>query len=61
MKRLVVVSNRVADPECNATAGGLSVCLFDALRNRGGIWFGWNGEIVPDDGDEASLTGNSRR
>jgi trehalose 6-phosphate synthase len=51
MNRLVVASNRVADPECNSTAGGLSICLFDALRDRGGLWFGWNGEVVPDDSD----------
>ncbi|HEY8262270.1 MAG TPA: trehalose-6-phosphate synthase [Methylosinus sp.] len=49
MKRLVVVSNRVADPGCSQALGGLSVCILDALRRRGGMWFGWNGEIVPDD------------
>jgi trehalose 6-phosphate synthase len=45
MRRLVVVSNRVADPECPAS-GGLAVCVLDGLRERGGLWFGWNGEIV---------------
>ncbi len=45
MRRLVVVSNRVADPEC-AASGGLAVCILDGLRERGGVWFGWNGEIV---------------
>ena len=48
MKRLVVVSNRVVNPECKA-AGGLAVCILDGLRERGGIWFGWNGEIVADE------------
>ena len=48
MKRLVVVSNRVVNPECQA-AGGLAVCILDGLRERGGIWFGWNGEIVADE------------
>jgi trehalose 6-phosphate synthase len=51
MRRLVVVSNRVADPECSQATGGLSVCILDALRKRGGIWFGWNGEIVPKESD----------
>lgn len=51
MKRLVVVSNRVADPGCSQAFGGLAVCILDALRKRGGVWFGWNGEIVPDDAE----------
>lgn len=51
MKRLVVVSNRVADPGCSQAAGGLAVCILDALRKRGGMWFGWNGEIVADDAE----------
>jgi trehalose 6-phosphate synthase len=46
MSRLVIVSNRVADP--NHAHGGLDVCVLDALRKRGGIWFGWNGEIASD-------------
>ncbi len=48
MKRLVVASNRVANPKCEA-AGGLAVCILDGLRDHGGIWFGWNGEIVADE------------
>lgn len=27
-------------------AGGLAVALADALAERGGIWFGWSGEVV---------------
>ena len=45
MRRLVIVSNRVGDPDC-AVSGGLAVCIFDGLRERGGMWFGWNGESV---------------
>ncbi len=45
MRRLVIVSNRVGDPDC-AVSGGLAVCILDGLRERGGMWFGWNGEIV---------------
>ncbi len=48
MKRLIVVSNRVANPDCQA-AGGLAVCILEGLREHGGIWFGWNGEIVADE------------
>lgn len=45
MSRLVVVSNRVADPR-KATAGGLAVALGEALKATGGLWFGWSGSIV---------------
>ena len=46
MPRLVVVSNRVADPRKSAGAGGLAVALGDALSANGGLWFGWSGAIV---------------
>ena len=26
-------------------AGGLAVGVYDALRQAGGIWFGWSGEV----------------
>jgi len=45
MSRLVVVSNRVADPGKTA-AGGLAVALGDALSSTGGLWFGWSGNIA---------------
>jgi trehalose 6-phosphate synthase len=45
MSRLVVVSNRVADPR-KAAAGGLAVALAEALHNRGGLWFGTSGQVV---------------
>lgn len=47
MPRLVVVSNRVADPRKPA-AGGLAVALGDVLQATGGLWFGWSGRIVED-------------
>lgn len=47
MSRLVAVSNRLADPR-KAAAGGLAVALSDALRTRGGLWFGWSGKKVVD-------------
>lgn len=45
MSRLVVVSNRIADPRKTA-AGGLAVALGEVLNNTGGLWFGWSGRIV---------------
>ena len=46
MSRLVIVSNRVADLRKSSQSGGLAVGLADALRERGGVWFGWNGETI---------------
>ena len=46
MKRLVVVSNRVANLNNPAQAGGLAVGLGDALRQNQGLWFGWDGRTV---------------
>ena len=45
MPRLVVVSNRVADPRKTA-AGGLAVALSEVLNNTGGLWFGWSGRVA---------------
>ena len=45
MSRLVVISNRLADPRKPA-AGGLAVALGEALHHTGGLWFGWSGNIV---------------
>ncbi|KRG46256.1 alpha,alpha-trehalose-phosphate synthase [Stenotrophomonas panacihumi] len=64
MSRLVVVSNRVAVPG-ESRAGGLAVGLLAALRERGGLWFGWNGKVArgesgalheQDDGDIRFVT-----
>ena len=47
MSRLIVISNRVAPmTEGQGTAGGLAVGVFDALRETGGVWFGWSGEVT---------------
>ncbi len=50
MSRLVVISNRVAVPTADAAGnqGGLAVALLSALRENGGIWFGWSGETTPE-------------
>lgn len=47
MARLVVISNRVADPR-KVAAGGLAVALGESLQQTGGLWFGWSGTIVED-------------
>ena len=46
MSRLVVISNRVAAPSGSHSGaqGGLAVALQSALREHGGLWFGWSGE-----------------
>ncbi|MGE0847114.1 MAG: alpha,alpha-trehalose-phosphate synthase (UDP-forming) [Flavobacteriaceae bacterium] len=44
MSRLVIVSNRVADMRRSEQSGGLAVGVADALREKGGVWFGWNGD-----------------
>jgi len=51
MARLICVSNRVTPPTGRSDpAGGLAVALRDALRSRGGLWFGWSGEVGPETG-----------
>ena len=48
MSRLVVVANRVPAPQHKQqSAGGLAVGVMGALRETGGIWFGWSGKTVP--------------
>lgn len=49
MSRLIVVSNRVADVTKAVQSGGLAVALTDALKEHRGVWFGWDGSVVPDD------------
>ncbi|GAA4777117.1 alpha,alpha-trehalose-phosphate synthase (UDP-forming) [Stakelama sediminis] len=48
MNRLIIISNRVSAPkDSNSGAqGGLAVALSAALRENGGIWFGWSGDTV---------------
>ncbi|HEY4344686.1 MAG TPA: alpha,alpha-trehalose-phosphate synthase (UDP-forming) [Parvibaculum sp.] len=57
MSRLIVVSNRVAVPQPGAkAAGGLAVAVNAALRERGGVWFGWSGRIVENPSPEPEVT-----
>jgi len=48
--RLVVVSNRVTPITGRqaASAGGLAVGVLAALRETGGLWFGWSGEVTDE-------------
>ena len=57
MSRLIVVSNRVSvpGPRDKATAGGLAVALYSALRKYNGVWFGWSGEIVDSASSQVEL------
>lgn len=49
MSRLLVVSNRVGNPKAGASAGGLAVALGETLREQGGLWFGWSGQVTDND------------
>ncbi|MDX1480193.1 MAG: alpha,alpha-trehalose-phosphate synthase (UDP-forming) [Woeseiaceae bacterium] len=60
-RRLIIVSNRVARPKKNgAAAGGLAVGVLGALRERGGVWFGWSGKLTDTEpsSPEISSEGN---
>lgn len=59
MTRLVAVSNRVALPRRAAAAGGLTVGVLTAMRSRGGLWFGWSGDVSDD--DEAAVAVTTRQ
>jgi trehalose 6-phosphate synthase len=56
VRRLVNVSNRVAQPRGDTPAGGLAVGVLAALREHGGVWFGWNGRVVKGEPDGPRLT-----
>jgi trehalose 6-phosphate synthase len=57
MKRLVIISNRVPPlrGRSRAAAGGLAAALAAALRTRGGLWFGWSGEVVKTQSDAVAI------
>ncbi len=45
-KRLVCVSNRISLPRRSVAPGGLAVGILGALHQTGGVWFGWDGDLV---------------
>jgi len=55
LSRLVNVSNRVP-VKGNSSPGGLAIGILSAMRSSGGLWFGWNGETVPVEPQEAEIT-----
>jgi trehalose 6-phosphate synthase len=56
MGRLIIVSNRVAPiSEGGPAAGGLAVGVYDALKETGGMWFGWSGDVLTSTPDEIRL------
>jgi trehalose 6-phosphate synthase len=55
--RLVAVSNRVTLPKrATAPAGGLAVGVLAAMKARGGLWFGWSGEVTSEEPRAAEVT-----
>ncbi|MEE4205632.1 MAG: trehalose-6-phosphate synthase, partial [Erythrobacter sp.] len=57
-QRLVVISNRVAVPKARGAAGaqgGLAGALNSALNDRGGVWFGWSGEVDDNPGEAVHI------
>lgn len=59
--RLVVVSNRLAVVrEGESPVGGLAVAVHAALKDQGGIWFGWSGEVSASPSAEATITQDDR-
>ena len=57
MSRLIVVSNRVGLPKDVGanSVGGLAAALAEALRESGGIWFGWSGETTETQTGQISM------
>jgi len=55
LSRLISISNRVAAPSGGKTAGGLAVGILAALRQSGGIWFGWGGKTCHGEPSEPKL------
>jgi trehalose 6-phosphate synthase len=55
LSRLVAISNRVAAPSGGKSAGGLAVGILAALRQSGGIWFGWGGKTCKGEPAEPKL------
>jgi len=54
--RMVIVSNRVTQVTSRKVmAGGLAAGVFAALRESGGIWFGWSGGITDQSSPEPNL------
>ncbi|HEX5786708.1 MAG TPA: alpha,alpha-trehalose-phosphate synthase (UDP-forming) [Woeseiaceae bacterium] len=56
-RRLIIASNRVAVPKRRgAAAGGLTVGVLAALKDQGGVWFGWNGKLTETESPAPEVT-----
>ena len=56
-RRLIIVSNRVAAPKKKgAAAGGLAVGILAALKDQGGMWFGWSGKLTEKSDSQVQVT-----
>ena len=60
MSRLVAVSNRVAAPRRGKAAGGLAVGVLAALREHGGVWFGWSGKTAANESSEVKTAASGK-
>lgn len=56
MARLVNVSNRVPAAKPAGAPGGLATGVLAAMRARGGLWLGWNGETVAEEPGDPEVT-----
>ena len=54
LSRVVNVSNRVPTSS-GIPPGGLAVGILAAMRTGGGLWFGWNGETIPDEPSQPEI------
>lgn len=52
----MVVSNRCSVPRRGEAPGGLAVALSSALRESGGVWFGWNGKVTDNSPSRAATS-----
>lgn len=60
MSRLVCVSNRITLPRKTAAPGGLAVGVLAAMREKGGLWFGWSGDLNADPAPQPEVVTRER-
>jgi len=60
VSRLVAVSNRVSVPRRATAPGGLALGVNAAMQSRGGLWFGWSGEIGERESSAARIVVRDR-
>jgi trehalose 6-phosphate synthase len=60
VSRLVCVSNRITLPRKTAAPGGLAVGVLAAMRETGGLWFGWSGDLSANPSTQPGLVTRER-